>query len=118
MLRGKRLLALSAIALAVFALVGCESGPTEEEIKAAAAAEAWTALEQAKAELDGKRNELATLREQIANSDDEAPAESAEGEEGAEAPPSPEELAARRFRPRCSARDCLEYAIKFNLPNL
>ena len=98
MLRGKRLLALPAIALAIFALVGCESGPTEEELQAAKAAEDWAALEQAKAELDGKRNELATLREQIAAGDDaEAaePAEGEEGEEGAEAPPSPEELAAQ-----------------------
>ncbi len=92
MRRGTRLFALLSVVFAFFALLGCE-GTSEVDAQAAKAAEDWAWLEQAKAELDGKRGELADLLEQITADPGEEAA--AEGEEGAEAPPSPEELAAQ-----------------------
>ena len=93
MRRGRMVFALPTVVLALFALLGCES-TTEEDLKAAKTAEDWAAIGQAKAELDAKRAELAELHERIAA----PPAEEAAGgeaeTEGAEAPPSPEELAA------------------------
>ncbi len=107
MRRGRWLLSLAGVLLALVAFSGCESGPTEEELKAAQTAEAWAAIEQAKAELDAKRQELAELRAQISGEGAEgegaegegaegegAGAEGVEGEEATE-PVNPEELAAQ-----------------------
>ncbi len=102
MRRGRQLLALSGVALALFVLLGCE-GTSEVDEQAAKTAEEWAWLEQAKTEIDGKRAELAEVKDQIAAGPEAAAAgpEAAaagpegEGEEGAEAPPSPEELAAQ-----------------------
>ncbi len=101
MRRGSRLFAVPAVVLALFALSACQSGPTEEELQAAKTTEDWANLEEAKAELDAKRAELAELQERIAappveeaeGGEGEAAGE-APGEESAEAPLSPEELAA------------------------
>lgn len=82
MRRGMTLFALANLLLACFALVACETGPTEEEVKAAKAAEDWAWLEQTKAELDAKRAEVAQLRERIANWDPDAEPDAMEGAEG------------------------------------
>lgn len=103
MRRGRKLLALPGVMLALFALSACQSGPTEEELMAAKTAEDWAAIEQAKAELDAKRAELAELKQRLEADEDTEEAEAAggegqaegEAEEGAEAPLSPEELAAQ-----------------------
>ena len=94
MRRGRRLYAVAAMLLACLGLLACETGPTEEEQRAAALAAEWEWLQQAKTELDGKREELKALRDQIADHDPEAAAQTAgEGEEeAATAPPTLEEL--------------------------
>ncbi len=102
MRRGTKLFALAGTALALLVLLGCEPEVSEEELKAAKATEDWAALETTKAELDAKRTELAELQQLIDNPPEEQ-AEGGEGEgegegegaEGAEPPPSPEELAAQ-----------------------
>ncbi len=95
---GRKLFALPGVALAIFVLLACETTPEVDE-QAAKAAEDWAWLEQAKAEIDGKRSELAELRAPASgeSSGEESAGTEAEGagEEGAEEPPSPEELAAQ-----------------------
>ncbi len=105
MRRGSKLFALPGIVLAFFALSACPTGPTEEELQAAKTGEDWAAIGQSMADLDAKRAELAELQQHIADSGEEAEGGEAEGgeaeggeaesEEGAETPPSPEELAAQ-----------------------
>ncbi len=98
MRRGRKLFALPGVALALLASLAC--GPTTEvDEQAVKAAEDWAWLEQAKADLDGKRTELAELRARI---DGESPGEEDAGteSEGAagestEEAPSPEELTAQ-----------------------
>lgn len=94
MRRGRTFLALPGVVLALFALLGCES-TSEEDLQAAKTAEDWAAIEQAKAGLDAKRGELEELQQSIANPPEKDAEGGTEGEEGAEAPPSPEELAAQ-----------------------
>ncbi len=108
MRRGWNLFALTLL-VAVLALAGCESTSPEED-QAAAQAAAWAALQQAKVDLDAKRQELTDFRAQLAEApEEETPAEEApepeageegggegeegggEGEEGGEEPLSPEE---------------------------
>jgi outer membrane protein assembly factor BamE (lipoprotein component of BamABCDE complex) len=79
-------------------LVACDTGPSPEEQQAAENSEAWDWLEQAKADLQAKRQDLRDLRQAAADTGEEgSEAEPAEGEEGedGEAPPSPEELEAQ-----------------------
>ena len=98
MRRGRRLLSLTGIVLALVALSACETGPTEEELQAAKTAEDWAAIEQAHAQLDAKRAELAELNQKLAapeEATEESQGDAAEGEESEAMPPtSPEELAA------------------------
>lgn len=94
---GRNLFALiTLLFLALFAVACSQSDPEAE--KAAVDAEAWTALEGAKQELDAKRQELAELMARIeaGESEDATPAAAAaEGAEGdAEPMPTAEELAA------------------------
>ncbi len=83
MRRGITLFALVNLLLACLGLLACQTGPSEEEVKAAKSAEDWAWLEQAKAELDGKRAEAMELQEQIATWDPDA--EPAAAEAGTEA---------------------------------
>ncbi len=95
MRRGMKLFALAGAALVFIALLGCEQA-SEEDLQAVKAAEDWATLEQAKAELDAKRAELAELQQLIAApAEEQAGGDEGEAGEGAEAPPSPEELAAQ-----------------------
>lgn len=96
MRRGRRLYAVAAVLLASLGLYACDTTDPEAE-KAAAAAAEWAWLQQAKTELDGEREELNGLQDQI---EDYVPAEEAaaggEGEgEAGEAPPTLEELEAQ-----------------------
>ncbi len=113
---GRKLLVLPSVALSFFVLLACE-GTTEVDEGAAKAAEDWAWLEQTKAEVDGKRSELAELKARISGEStgeegaggegvgeegaggEGAGEEGAGGEgaggEGAAEPPSPEELAAQ-----------------------
>ena len=96
----RTLSALSITLLAGLMLAGC-AAKTEEEDRAAAQAEAWATLQQAKADLDAKRQELRALRESAES--DAAEGEAAEGEaaptegeeaaegEAGEPPPKPVE---------------------------
>lgn len=96
----RTLSALSITLLAGLMLAGC-AAQTEEEDRAAAQAEAWATLQQAKADLDAKRQELRALRESAES--DAAEGEAAEGEaaptegqeaaegEAGEPPPKPVE---------------------------
>ncbi|MEM7349461.1 MAG: hypothetical protein AAF657_01550 [Acidobacteriota bacterium] len=102
MRRGNALFALISVLLASLGLFACNQ-VSEEELKAAKDAEDWAWLEQAKADLDGKRSELTGLRERIASGGEEGEEESqaepatdeGEGAEGAagEAPPTLDEQA-------------------------
>ena len=96
MRRGKSLYALAAVLLACLGLSACETADPEAE-KATAAVAEWAGLQEAKAELDGKREELAGLQQQIADHDPDAaaPEEGAGEGEAAEAPPTLEELEAQ-----------------------
>lgn len=73
----RNLSALSITLLAVLGLAACSSGPTEEEAQAALQAEAWASLQQAKADIDAKRQELRDLEERLAGGamDEEAAGE-------------------------------------------
>ncbi len=80
----------SAIVACLIALVaiscGGGSGPSELELEQAAE---WASLQEAKQALDGQRQQLADMRQQMA-----AAPEEAEGEEGAEADGEPMPVAA------------------------
>ena len=93
----QNLFALVALLVLGLGLMACDSGPSPEEQQAAANAEAWSALEQAKTDLEAKRQELRDLQQTAADAGEEdSEAEAAEGEEvEGEAPPSPEELEAQ-----------------------
>lgn len=85
MFSGRNLFALMTIALLTLGLAACGDKAAEEAAqKAAQDAEAWDAVQQAKAALDAKRDELTALEEQLAASEDgedgEAAAESTDGE--------------------------------------
>ncbi len=87
-MREGRLLALIGYALAAILLVNltaCSTGPSDEERKAQEAQEAWTLIEQAKADLDAKRGEIRTLTEQIAAGVEESAEEGAETAESLQA---------------------------------
>lgn len=71
---GKKIFVLSVALLATIGIVGC-AGTNEEELAAAAEAEQWAAVEQAKADLDAKRQELRDLRARVAEAGDSAAAE-------------------------------------------
>ncbi len=97
---GRNLFALITLLLFALFSAACSQSDPEAE-KAAADAEAWTALEGAKQELDAKRQELAELWERIEARESEeaaAPVDEADAEgetEGdAEAVPTAEELKA------------------------
>lgn len=60
------------IALAIGAVACGPSGPTEEELAAAASAEEWQWLSDAKSKLDAQRAELARLQQQGSEAVDEA----------------------------------------------
>ncbi len=99
---GRKFFALGALLLLVTGLGACSSGPDPAEEKAAQDAEAWAALQEAKATLDAKRAELKTLKEKIAGKlpEEEGDTDAAEGTEDTEggeeaAPVSPEELQAQ-----------------------
>ena len=107
MRRGRKLFALPGVVVMSLALLACEQ-TSEVDEQAAKAAEDWAWLENSKAEIDAKRQELADLQARISG---EVPAEEAAGGEEAEGgggeeaeggggeeaaePPSPEELAAQ-----------------------
>ena len=97
----RTLSALSISLLAVLSLSAC--GPQEaKDDQAAVQAEAWASLQQAKADLDAQRQELAELRDRLAAAaeapeGEAAPAgEGEEGEAGDAAPPTEEQLAELR----------------------
>jgi len=96
MRRGKTLFALVSLLFACLGSLACE-GTSEEEENAAKVTEEWAWLEQAKAELNGKREELTALRQRIANGvDEETESASTETEgEDAEPPATAEELQAQ-----------------------
>lgn len=88
----RKLFVLVTLLLLGLGLAACESGPTEEEIKAQQDAEAWAKVQELKESLDAKRQELKELRNPPEAAEGEEAA--AEGEEGVELP-SPEEVEAQ-----------------------
>jgi hypothetical protein len=96
---GRNLFALITLLFLALFTVACSQSDPEAE-KAAADAEAWTALEGAKQELDAKRQELAELMARIEAGppEDATPAadaaDGAEGDAEVEPMPTAEELAA------------------------
>jgi hypothetical protein len=88
----RNLLALATVLLLTCGLLAC-APPAEEADPEAAQAAAWAKLQEAKANLDAKRQELADLRAEIAGGDEEdSAAAGGEGDagEGADAAESPE----------------------------
>ncbi|MEM1182521.1 MAG: hypothetical protein AAGM22_29510 [Acidobacteriota bacterium] len=98
-MRGKNLLALASLVL--LALLTACSGGGEQDDAAAQNDAQWNEIQTMKSQLDAKRAELQALRDQLVAADaadSDAPAEDAEGSEGAEdATPSltPEEIQAK-----------------------
>lgn len=98
---GRKLFALTTLLFLALFSAACSQSDPEADI-AAANEEAWTALQQAKQALDGKRQELVDLNGLIAEaasaeSDDSEPASGepgADGGEGEAVAPTAEELAA------------------------
>ena len=101
MRRGSALFAFASLMILCCGLLAC-GGSSPEEQAAAKADEEWAWIEQAKADLDAKRQELAQFREQPESEQPESePSTEAsgdgegEGEGEGETPPTPEELAAQ-----------------------
>ncbi len=101
MRRVRNLFALITLLSLIFGLLACAPASEEEDTEALNA-EAWALVQQAKETLDGKRQELRDLRDQIAGGgeegSDEGGGEGEEGEEGegdaGDAQPPEERLAA------------------------
>ena len=113
MRRGMTLFALVNLLLACVGLLACDTGPSEEEVKAAKSAEDWAWLEQAKANLDSKRAEVMELQERVAQWDPDAEQpEAAEGEvaEGAEVSATLDEIKAQG---EAAAQEAISMADEF-----